>query len=1290
MESLTANLTGKVRRVTRNGREYLVAPLTLLSEGTLKGSKGRLYYPFSEISQGASQWDDTPLVAYHPTDNQGNHISGRHPSVLDSKKVGRVYNTVASNGKLKAEGWFDVERTRSVDPRILDSLESGRPMELSTGLFTRNERARPGSIDSRGREYDYIARGHVADHVAVLPDQRGACSIDDGCGINVNRDFSVHTYALSSAWTPVENKRIVPKTAREWSSIAVANVFCPTGSGGGIDPSCSPGGKKKEGSKWTDKLKKAFYALHPRTWTSGHRKGTTETGEKAKARHKELDDREKTDAKSGKRGGGEGDRGKPEEDRRGMEKEAKRSAGKESDTEGNPKAKPSSDGPTDSVPSRGENKKEVEAANKAAAATLEEVNKRLDRYSKFFASKGNTHVAEWLGELKNHVNLLGPEAALAALGEAVGDKGKSSGDGTVQYWGVGTDEANWKHMGDFMEKYLARNGITAVTGEESSSDSPLISALGKPDRYLSGDFKPVNDAFKNKLEESQHLPGLEKSEDLSKLMGKDTTHLTKEVTDKLDTEYGKGKWIVKAYGDDAAAGFGIFFPQRAAKIQEEAKNTLWQAGGELGKYGFSHLRDDGGKVVGIKHTSGDEYKFGTDKYSNTIHGDARTWGDRSATAAESENGAVLPLGGKEFMAQPAFDAVGISDAERAAGKTWHEKNEGRVHLVTRPNGNVEVIPHSTWLKGGSLPVVFDDDDTRAMAKAARDTIAALPEKARKGQVYAPDVMKTKDGYKVVELNAQGDYNGSGYLHDNHFTIDSYVSHLTGKEPAHVKFIRSLLSSRKGKSPTGNSNSEWETVGNFDESQVKRDDTGKFTHQDGRSPSKAGSSSTDGKKKETDDEWRAKAKERLSTLQGNISNLKEEIQSAIEHNEKEALAEFRKHLSLAKTKARSLREDLDADRSERRLGKDRNLKEVLRKGPTDNAFCPTGEGGGLDNSCSSKKGGNPHLTSSSMEARDASYSADDLTRGTRHDKASGISAAARLHAKTAYEAAVKGDHVSAEKYHKLAATSHEKAEVRHNNAYFVAKGTGKKKHEQAELAHESAKKLHHESATLHHDYARDIGQVQNEYSQPRRYTFSQRNRRKSWIGISNALPNQPRSLVSGKYKIPNAGTGKGEAHESAQRGNLNLTSEDEELGADALAQLQATGDNPASWVEDEGKWEKAKEAANNGDYGGEDSDKYWAVVTSIYKKMGGKIKDNPTANKWSVAARQAALASRMSHAGKGNKATASTKSADANKASKAANTVDKSGSGSTKDSVAAHKNAATAHEDAARAHEQGRK
>lgn len=423
-------------------------------------------------------------------------------------------------------------------------------------------------------------------------------------------------------------------------------------------------------------------------------------------------------------------------------------------------------------------------------ASAEEVSRRLDRFEKFFEAKGQGHVAGWMRTLKDHVNAVGGEAALASLAQSA--SGGQEGD--VQYWGVGTEEANWRNMGHFMEAYLARNGITAVTGDTSSPDAPLVSALGAPDRYVAGDFRPEGMHFKDKLSEAKTLPGLETSEDISKVMGRPVTHLTDEVTARLDEKYGPGQWIVKCYDDNAAAGYGIFFPQRAAAIAQDARNAIWDAGVALSRYGFELRRDGAGKVVGLKHSGGDVYDFGTEKYEKTIGGDARHWADRAANAAHHEKGAMLPEG--SFMAQPAFKAVGISDAERAAGKTWHEKNEGRVHLVTRPDGTVEVIPHSTWLKGGSLPVVFEDDDTRAMARAAKEAIEKVPHEARKGQVYAPDVMKTADGYRVVELNAQGDNNGSGYLHDNHFTIDAYTSYLTGRAPAHVAFIRQLLTRRK--------------------------------------------------------------------------------------------------------------------------------------------------------------------------------------------------------------------------------------------------------------------------------------------------------------------------------------------------------------------------------------------------------------------------------------------------------------------------------------------------------------
>jgi len=78
----------------------------------------------------------------------------------------------------------------------------------------------------------------------------------------------------------------------------------------------------------------------------------------------------------------------------------------------------------------------------------------------------------------------------------------------------------------------------------------------------------------------------------------------------------------------------------------------------------------------------------------------------------------------------------------------------------------------------------------------------------------------------------------------------------------------------------------------------------------------------------------------------------------------------------------------------------------------------------------------------------------------------------------------------------------------------------------------------------------------------------------------------------------------------------LTDEDNELGEEAMFHKQHGGQhmmkepfgstgNPAPWVEDEGIWSKAKKVIGNR-YGGEGNRKYWAVVTSVYKKMGGKV------------------------------------------------------------------------------------
>lgn len=241
METVVANL-GRVRREAFNGRSYLVADAALIVPGVLNGSDGALYYSSEEVSKDPSLWNGMPIVVYHPTRN-GRNVSARDPEILKAQGVGNVYRA-KYDGKLKAEAWFDEEATLRVDRRVHDALISRQPLELSTGLFLDQEKAKPFSVYN-GRSYDFTAKNYRPDHLAILPDQVGACSVKDGCGILVNASTP---QGRQHDWEEIEELYITCNS--QWQSVPhyaetqgwepLGNAFCPTGEGGGIDASCSP------------------------------------------------------------------------------------------------------------------------------------------------------------------------------------------------------------------------------------------------------------------------------------------------------------------------------------------------------------------------------------------------------------------------------------------------------------------------------------------------------------------------------------------------------------------------------------------------------------------------------------------------------------------------------------------------------------------------------------------------------------------------------------------------------------------------------------------------------------------------------------------------------------------------------------------------------------------------------------------------------------------------------------------------------------------------------------------
>jgi hypothetical protein len=161
------------------GRDYIVLPVVILTEGVHSGSNGPVLYLSEDMEKYVPAWNHKPIVVYHPK-KDGQFVSADDPAILSANKVGVLMANKMQGKSQAAEAWLEKSRLQQVDSRILDDIDNGVIVEVSTGLFTDNEES-PGEWN--GEEYDAIARNYRPDHLALLPDLVGACSIKDGCGL---------------------------------------------------------------------------------------------------------------------------------------------------------------------------------------------------------------------------------------------------------------------------------------------------------------------------------------------------------------------------------------------------------------------------------------------------------------------------------------------------------------------------------------------------------------------------------------------------------------------------------------------------------------------------------------------------------------------------------------------------------------------------------------------------------------------------------------------------------------------------------------------------------------------------------------------------------------------------------------------------------------------------------------------------------------------------------------------------------------------------------------------------
>ena len=172
-----ANLLSGERRETFRGKEHLVVLLVMLRQTVVNGA----FVPLAELKpQG---WNGVPVTIGHPEVN-GALVSANAPQVIEQWQIGTIFNAKVEGDKLKAEAWIDVEAANAKRPGIIDLLESGEGMDVSTGYFATGTPER-GAFNSK--RYTEVHTDLKPDHLALLPDEAGACSWEDGCGVRANK-----------------------------------------------------------------------------------------------------------------------------------------------------------------------------------------------------------------------------------------------------------------------------------------------------------------------------------------------------------------------------------------------------------------------------------------------------------------------------------------------------------------------------------------------------------------------------------------------------------------------------------------------------------------------------------------------------------------------------------------------------------------------------------------------------------------------------------------------------------------------------------------------------------------------------------------------------------------------------------------------------------------------------------------------------------------------------------------------------------------------------------------------
>lgn len=190
VKSLAINASN-ISTTTINGQEHYVirGAVPIVDSIVMNGG----LYPAEEINNSYQTMEGKLMPLPHPKID-GKYVSANDPRAINSFHVGAWAQNVSKSGdqvvmdvyinKAVAETKPDGKRLINRLDEMIDGTNTD-PIHLSTGLLTNKEKK---SGESKGKKYSWIARNMQFDHIAILLDEPGAGTPEEGVGMFVNAD----------------------------------------------------------------------------------------------------------------------------------------------------------------------------------------------------------------------------------------------------------------------------------------------------------------------------------------------------------------------------------------------------------------------------------------------------------------------------------------------------------------------------------------------------------------------------------------------------------------------------------------------------------------------------------------------------------------------------------------------------------------------------------------------------------------------------------------------------------------------------------------------------------------------------------------------------------------------------------------------------------------------------------------------------------------------------------------------------------------------------------------------